>query len=73
MITKKQEMLRYIDKKYIPKKAIRKLVIVDKNDNNHEIVLSKIELISKIIRDFDDECKGSIYENEIEVSSYEII
>jgi hypothetical protein len=73
MITKKQEMLRYIDRKYIPKKAIRKLVILDKNGNNHDLILPKLELISKIIRDFDDNCKGFIYESEIEISEYDIV
>jgi hypothetical protein len=75
VITKKQKILRYIDKNYAPKNSTKKLVIFDKNGARHEIVLPKLELISRIIRNFNDLGIGVLYDGEapIEISKYDLI
>jgi hypothetical protein len=67
MITKKQEMLRYIDTHYGPKFMIR-----DTSNNVTEIVLKKRELISAIIRNFDNDLNGQFSEllSSIQIKDY---
>jgi len=74
MITKKQELLRYIDS-HVPRYSTKKLIIKDLNGNSYNITLPKLDLISKIIRNFNDDCEGKLYDDNpvIKVSEYEIV
>jgi hypothetical protein len=74
MITKKQKMLRYIDNN-VPRYATKKLIVKDTLGNSYKLSLPKLELISTVIRNFNDDCQGRLRDSDpfIEVLKYEIV
>jgi hypothetical protein len=74
MITKKQEMLRYIDSN-MTKYATKEFIVEDALGNSHTLNIPKKDLISAIIRNFNDDCQGKLgYDDPvIEIIKYKIV